>query len=146
METYTIRQCQNDDCRFRFPSPAEAEHMAVCLKCGAATVVTHTPHPTISANNTPGSGRLQIQLLLDNIRSIYNVGSIFRTADGAGVTHLHLCGITATPDNPKMAKTALGADSGMGWSYSKNGWDTAVALQKQGCQLWAFRRHLPDTT
>jgi tRNA G18 (ribose-2'-O)-methylase SpoU len=77
--------------------------------------------------------------LVDNVRSIYNVGSFFRTADGAGsIAHLYLCGITPTPDNPKVAKTALGAEQSVPWSYHKNGWETAVSLQQQGHQLWAL--------
>lgn len=51
---------------------------------------------------------------------------------------LHLCGITATPNNPKLAKTALGAASQMRWQHHLNGLDTAVTLKKQGYQLWAL--------
>jgi tRNA G18 (ribose-2'-O)-methylase SpoU len=76
--------------------------------------------------------------LLDNLRSVYNVGSIFRTADGAGIRHLHLCGITPPPDHPKIAKTALGAEKSVGWSQYKNGLETAVSLQQRGFQLWAI--------
>ncbi len=65
----------------------------------------------------------RVDVLLDNIRSLYNVGSIFRTADGAGIRHLYLCGITPTPDNPKLAKTSLGAEQTVGWSYHANAVD-----------------------
>ena len=51
-----------------------------------------------------------LEALLDNVRSAWNVGAIFRTADAFGVNKLHLCGITPTPENPSVAKTALGAD------------------------------------
>jgi tRNA G18 (ribose-2'-O)-methylase SpoU len=78
-----------------------------------------------------------VEALLDNIRSVYNVGSVFRTADGAGLRHLHLCGITPPPDHPKTAKTALGAERSVPWTAYRNGLDTAVALQERGCQLWA---------
>ncbi|NPV57584.1 MAG: TrmH family RNA methyltransferase [Anaerolineae bacterium] len=54
--------------------------------------------------------------MLDNIRSAYNVGAIMRTADGAGVNRIHLLGITPTPDNPKVQKTALGAGTTIAWS------------------------------
>ncbi len=76
--------------------------------------------------------------LLDNIRSIHNVGSMFRSADGAGVTHLHLCGMTATPAHAKLSKAALGAQERVAWSYSSNGLETAVALKAQDYQLWAI--------
>jgi tRNA G18 (ribose-2'-O)-methylase SpoU len=53
---------------------------------------------------------MKIHIVLDNIRSAFNVGSIFRTADGAGsVEKIYLCGITSPIDNPKLEKTALGA-------------------------------------
>lgn len=49
-------------------------------------------------------------VILDNIRSTYNVGAIFRTADAAGVAKVYLCGITPSPPNPKISKVALGAE------------------------------------
>lgn len=80
---------------------------------------------------------------------------MFRTADGAGVGHLHLCGITATPEHPKLAKAALGAQERVAWSSGLNGVDTAVALREQGHPLWAlestpdavplFERTLPES-
>jgi 23S rRNA (guanosine2251-2'-O)-methyltransferase len=79
-----------------------------------------------------------VEALLDNIRSIYNVGSMLRTADGAGLRHLHLCGITPPPDHPKIAKTALGAEQAVGWTRYANGLETAVSLQQRGYQLWAL--------
>ena len=84
-----------------------------------------------------------LEVLLDNIRSVYNVGAMFRTADGAGVAHLHLCGITAPPTHPKLAKTALGAESNLPWTQWRNGVETAVSLQQQQYQLWALES-MPD--
>jgi len=79
-----------------------------------------------------------VEALLDNIRSVYNVGSIFRTADGVGLRHLHLCGITPPPNHPKTAKTALGAELAVAWTPYRNGLDTAVTLQERGYHLWAI--------
>ncbi len=79
-----------------------------------------------------------MEAMLDNIRSAYNVGSIFRTADGAGIRHLYLCGITPTPEHPKVAKTALGAERTVSWSSLKNGLDLALDLKNKGYQLWAI--------
>ncbi len=76
--------------------------------------------------------------LLENIRSIFNVGAIFRIADGAGMQHLYLTGITATPEHPKVAKTALGAETAVPWSYYPNGLEAAQALRAQNFQLWAL--------
>lgn len=61
--------------------------------------------------------RLPFTVVLNNIRSLHNVGSIFRTCDGAGVGKLWLCGITGYPPNAQLAKTALGAEQGVPWEY-----------------------------
>lgn len=58
-----------------------------------------------------------LYLLLDNLRSAYNVGSIFRSADAAGVAGLFLCGITPLPPHPKLAKTALGSLDSVPWTH-----------------------------
>jgi tRNA G18 (ribose-2'-O)-methylase SpoU len=76
--------------------------------------------------------------LLDNIRSTFNVGSIFRASDGAGLRRLHLCGITPTPDNPKVAKTALGAEVTVDWSYHLNAIQAAQSLKAQGFSICAL--------
>jgi tRNA G18 (ribose-2'-O)-methylase SpoU len=77
-------------------------------------------------------------VLLDNIRSAWNVGSMLRSADGAGVRRVHLCGISPTPDNPKTFKTALGAETAVYWSYHPNSLNAANALKSQGLRLWAL--------
>ena len=79
-----------------------------------------------------------VQALLDNIRSSLNVGSMFRTADGAGVTHLHLCGITPAPDHPKVAKTALGAEYSVPWTQYWDALEAAASLKQGGFELWAL--------
>lgn len=61
--------------------------------------------------------RLPFSVILNNIRSLYNVGSIFRTADGAGVEKIWLCGITGQPPSRQIAKTALGAQENVPWEY-----------------------------
>lgn len=67
---------------------------------------------------------MQFIVVLDNIRSAYNVGSIFRTADAFGVKKLYLCGMTAAPDNgesiKKIGKTALGAEQSVAWEYHQS--------------------------
>jgi tRNA G18 (ribose-2'-O)-methylase SpoU len=79
-----------------------------------------------------------LHLMLDNWRSLFNTGSVFRTADGAGVRHVHLCGITPTPAQRKLAKTALGAETTVAWSYAPNAVRRAEELQAQGMQLWVL--------
>jgi 23S rRNA (guanosine2251-2'-O)-methyltransferase len=81
-----------------------------------------------------------MEALLDNIRSAWNVGAIFRTADGFGVQKLHLCGITPTPENKSVAKTALGADKNIPWTYSRNAVSAAEKLRDEGACLWALEQ------
>jgi tRNA G18 (ribose-2'-O)-methylase SpoU len=63
---------------------------------------------------------------------------MFRTADGAGVRFLYLCGITATPAHPNLSKAALGAQATVPWSYALNGLDLVMALREEGRQFWAI--------
>ena len=64
----------------------------------------------------------KLYVVLDNIRSRENVGSIFRTADAAGVAKIYLCGITPIPPHEKISKTALGAEKWIQWEYHKQTW------------------------
>jgi tRNA G18 (ribose-2'-O)-methylase SpoU len=64
-----------------------------------------------------GVGRLPASILLDNVRSLYNVGSFFRTADAAGISRLYLSGITGRPPNGAISKTALGAELSVPWEH-----------------------------
>ena len=70
--------------------------------------------------------------VLHNIRSRENVGSIFRTADSAGVSKLYLCGITPLPPHEKISKTALGAEEYVSWEYAKQTWRLLESLKKDG--------------
>ena len=79
-----------------------------------------------------------VEALLDNIRSTYNVGSIIRASDGAGLKRLHLCGITPTPENSKVAKTALGAECSVDWTYHASALSAAVELKEQGFLIYAL--------
>jgi len=73
--------------------------------------------------------------LLENIRSLYNVGAFFRTADAAGLRKLYLCGITGRPPHAGIRKTALGAEGSVPWEYSANPAAQAIALRAQGCEI-----------
>lgn len=79
-------------------------------------------------------------LILDNLRSRENVGSIFRTSDGAGVEKIFLCGITPTPPHPKITKSALGADQNVPWEYHKQTWRLVKKLKSKGSVLLALER------
>jgi len=118
-----------------------------CPRCGSPTITAGEPYEEHKAPLMVHLSALpRMEVLLDNIRSIYNVGSIFRTADGAGISYLHLCDITPTPDNPRLKKTALGADKAVGWTHYADGYAAAEALKTQGMRLWALEggeRSLP---
>lgn len=137
---FQMRQCQNESCRFRFPALAGADEGRQCPECSALTAFASQPFASGLPQHSDSSDGPVIEALLDNIRSVFNVGAMFRTADGAGLRHLHLCGITATPQHPKVGKTALGAEQATPWTRYRNALDAAQRLREQGAQLWALER------
>ena len=76
-----------------------------------------------------------ISVVLDNVRSLYNVGSIFRTSDAALIEKLYLTGITGTPDNRGLHKTALGAQDTVAWAYEKDPGGVVRRLRETGYTL-----------
>ncbi len=70
-----------------------------------------------SVEEYKGKGKLPLVIVLDNVRSLNNVGSVFRTCDAFLVEKIMLCGITATPPSPEIHKTALGAEDSVAWEY-----------------------------
>ena len=85
---------------------------------------------------SPGGYRLEV--LLDNIRSAWNVGSMLRAADGAGVSLVHLCGVSPSPDLAKVAKTALGAEIAVPWKRHVDGVEICHEMILAGYCLWAL--------
>ena len=79
-------------------------------------------------------------IVLDNIRSAYNVGSIFRTADGADVNKICVCGYSPTPDDKKVVKTALGAERFVPWEYYRQTWRLLEKLKADGIQIVALEQ------
>lgn len=79
--------------------------------------------------------RLPFCVVINNIRSLYNVGAIFRTADGIGIEKLWLCGITGYPPQSGIAKTALGAQESVPWEYRKDIIALLKELKSQGYQV-----------
>jgi tRNA G18 (ribose-2'-O)-methylase SpoU len=138
-EFYEIRQCPN--CGLRYPLTAEHSFGERCPSCLGETQVVlkrefaHPPHREDAIRAGENSF-----ILLDNIRSIWNVGSIFRTADGLGIKKLYLCGITPTPENETIRKTSLGAEKHVAWEYSRNALKTAKTLSGEGCVLVALEQ------
>jgi tRNA G18 (ribose-2'-O)-methylase SpoU len=77
-------------------------------------------------------------VLLDNIRSAWNVGSILRSAEGFGYAHAYLCGITPTPNNEPVQKTSLRAEESVIWSYHKDALKLVKSLKKEGWKIIAL--------
>ena len=79
--------------------------------------------------------RLPISILVENVRSVHNVGSIFRTADGFGAEMIYLTGYTACPPRKDLSKTALGAEEVVPWEHFDNPIDAAKSIIKSGVSL-----------
>lgn len=94
----------------------------------------------------PNKVKKQAVLIIDNIRSQHNVGSIFRTADCVGVSHIYLCGTTPTPLDKygrpvsEIAKTALGAEKSMPYTYAKSTVGIINRLRKEGFEIIAIEQ------
>ena len=76
--------------------------------------------------------KMPLVVVLDNVRSLNNIGSVFRTSDAFLVEKIMLCGITACPPSAEIHKTALGAEDSVAWEYYENTVDCVRALQAQG--------------
>lgn len=84
--------------------------------------------------------KLPIVVVLDNVRSAYNVGSVFRTADGFPIDGIYLCGITGHPPHKEIAKTALGSTETVSWKYFKSTLDAVAELKGAGYQVYAIEQ------
>ena len=79
-------------------------------------------------------------IVLDDIRSLNNIGSIFRTCDAFKIERIYLCGITATPPNRKITKTAIGSTESVEWLYFDKINDLILNLKNQGFKIWAIEQ------
>jgi tRNA G18 (ribose-2'-O)-methylase SpoU len=102
---------------------------------GSMRKLTHTELIARQQQQQARLSRLPFMVVLNNIRSLHNVGSIFRTCDGVGVEKLWLCGITGYPPNPRLAQTALGAEREVPWEYRKDVVTLLKELKADGCQI-----------
>ena len=83
------------------------------------------------------SEKLPLTVVLDNVRSLNNIGSVFRTSDAFRVEHIALCGITATPPHREIHKTALGAEDSVAWSYHEDTAECVRGLKEKGYRVYA---------
>ncbi len=94
----------------------------------------------ISAEEFKAAEKLPLVVVLDDIRSLHNIGSIFRTADAFRIECIYLCGITATPPHPEMHKTALGAEFTVDWKYVNNPVEAVDNLKKEGYEVYSVEQ------
>ena len=86
------------------------------------------------------SEKIPLIVVLDDVRSMYNVGSIFRTSDAFRTKSVCLCGITARPPHPEIHKTALGAEDSMEWRYFATTQEAVEALKREGYIIYSIEQ------
>ncbi|PKH49834.1 RNA methyltransferase [Tenacibaculum sp. Bg11-29] len=94
----------------------------------------------ITVNKFKQTKKTPIIVVLDNIRSLNNVGSVFRTSDAFLIEKIYLCGITATPPNKEIHKTALGATESVAWEHVENTIDLVEKLKKDNVKILAIEQ------
>lgn len=94
----------------------------------------------ISVEEFKATKKTPLFVILDNIRSLNNIGSVFRTSDAFLIEKIYLCGITATPPNKEIHKTALGATESVAWEYAEDTLALVKKLQAQNIQVLAIEQ------
>ena len=138
---YLILQCQNKNCMMRFPAPENSGIGEQCPVCKTSTKIIR--RLVLSNENNFPSAKIDLpefEVILDNIRSTFNVGAIFRTSDGAGISKVHLCGITPPPTHHKVHKTALGAETRIAYEKHPNTLELVQKLKEAGKRIWALEK------
>ena len=92
----------------------------------------------ISTDEFKQAKKIPLVMVLDNVRSMHNIGSVFRTSDAYLVEKVVLCGITAQPPHPEIHKSALGAEFSVDWEYYADTNEAVEALKSQGYDVWAI--------
>ena len=151
METY----CPYPDCNQVYGTKAPAIlslFNSTCPKCQRLgrvkplEIIDKLKVKEIKVNQTANQNPLisepgQFQVLLEDIRSLWNVGSIFRTADAIGISKLYLCGITGYPPRREISKTALGAEEDIPWTYFCQTLEAVNELKKTGVIIIGLERN-----
>ncbi len=141
MVDFKFIQCKNPACALRMPIDLDQFSGKYCPRCGESAQIVEDTLTNQDFDIEIPSAKRSLTLILDNIRSAYNVGAIFRTADGIGVRKLYLCGITPNPNQSEgVVKTALGAERLIPWEYQPNGLMVARDLRAKGLNLIALER------
>lgn len=99
----------------------------------------------VSVDEFKEQEKLPVIVVLDNVRSMHNIGSVFRTADGFSIAGVYLCGITAQPPHREIEKTALGATQSVDWHYFNTTIDAVAALRADGYEIIAIEQAAGST-
>lgn len=94
----------------------------------------------LSVKEFKEADKLPLAVVLDDVRSLHNIGAVFRTSDAFLVNRICLCGITATPPHPELHKTALGAEDTVDWDYFKTTQEAVEELQRQDYTVFAIEQ------
>ena len=94
----------------------------------------------LSVDEYKNTDKTPIVVVLDNIRSCNNIGSVFRTSDALLIEKIYLCGITATPPNNEIRKTALDAEKSVDWQYFEHTEDVVSKLKQEGYTVYAIEQ------
>lgn len=143
LTTFEIRKC--DSCGLRYPLPYAGQSPGTrCPACMGVTRLILSQNLIAESRHhipTAPSQKNEYAVLLDNIRSAWNVGSILRSADGFGFTSAHMCGITPTPENEAVRKTSLSAENSVTWKYHKDAVALTIELKSKGWKIIALEEH-----
>lgn len=93
-----------------------------------------------SIDSYKSTTKLPLVVILDNVRSLHNVGAVFRTSDAFLIEKIYLCGITSTPPHPEIHKTALGAEFSVDWSYEPDTLELTKQLHSEGYTIIALEQ------
>lgn len=99
----------------------------------------------VSVEEFKAQEKLPVVVVLDNVRSMHNIGSIFRTSDGFSIESIAVCGITAQPPHREIEKTALGATQSVDWKYFETTLQALTALRNQGYEILAIEQAANST-
>lgn len=94
----------------------------------------------LSIDDFKATKKIPVTLILDNVRSLNNVGSAFRTADAFLIEKIYLCGITGTPPHREITKTALGATDSVDWEYHKDALELVKSMKTQGYTVYSIEQ------
>lgn len=99
----------------------------------------------LSVKDFKAADKLPLVVVLDDVRSLYNVGSVFRSCDAFRVEAVYLCGITATPPHPEIHKTALGGEDSVDWRYFASATQAVKDLRERGYCVYAIEQVVGST-